>query len=165
MLISNPSTPHGSLVSKIVARFHGYLDSIKYVLVNYNVARADLHAALKAPLAGLPISLISLKLLYTLIRPQVTPGKKSPTLLPLEDSDWVAVSAMVYKSCCSEVLEELTAIGALLINPCSDLVNASHANCMWSRLLHVDSFIFAPSPRASPGATDILVFSISNCRV
>merc|ERR1712093_784016 len=47
VLISNPSTPHGSLVSKIVARFHGYLDSIKYVLVNYNVARADLHAALK----------------------------------------------------------------------------------------------------------------------
>eukprot|EP00316_Scyphosphaera_apsteinii_P011583 CAMPEP_0119323198 /NCGR_PEP_ID=MMETSP1333-20130426/60256_1 /TAXON_ID=418940 /ORGANISM="Scyphosphaera apsteinii, Strain RCC1455" /LENGTH=737 /DNA_ID=CAMNT_0007330591 /DNA_START=15 /DNA_END=2228 /DNA_ORIENTATION=+ len=89
VLISNPKTPHGELVAKIKQRIQGYLDSIKYVFMQYNIARANLHAAVK-----------------------VTPGKKSPTILPLEEASWVAVSAMVKKNEVPDVIDELTSIGA-----------------------------------------------------
>jgi len=102
VLISNPKTPHAALVAKIVQRIRGYLDSIKFVLITYNVSRANLPAAL-----------------------QITPGKKSPTITPLEEEGWVSVSAMVLKSKVSERIDELIEIGA----------------------------------------SDILVFNISNCRV
>ena len=42
VLISNPNSKHGELVNTIKTRIQGYLDSIKYQLINYNVARANL---------------------------------------------------------------------------------------------------------------------------
>jgi len=101
-LISNPHTKHHELVKKLSARIRGYIDSTKFQLINYNVSRANLPAAL-----------------------QITPGKKSPTILPLEDSDWVAVSAMAPKNQVPQIIDKLEEIGA----------------------------------------TDILVFTMSNCRV
>ena len=56
---------------------------------------------------------------------EITPGKKSPSLLPLENSEWVAVHAMVVKKEVPDIIEKLVAVGA----------------------------------------TDILVFALSNCRV
>ena len=56
---------------------------------------------------------------------KITPGKKSPSILPLERSDWVAVSAMVTKREVADIIDRLDAVGA----------------------------------------TDVLVFSLTNCRV
>ena len=56
---------------------------------------------------------------------KITPGKKSPSILPLERSDWVAVSAMVAKREVADIIDKLSAVGA----------------------------------------TDVLVFSLTNCRV
>ena len=101
-LISNPHTRHPLLVAKIKARIQGYLDSIKYEMISYNVERARLPEAVK-----------------------VTPGKKSPTVTPLDDGLWVAVSALVHKKKTADIIDQLVAIGA----------------------------------------TDILVFTMRNCRV
>ena len=49
VLISNPNSKHGDLVNTIKTRIQGYLDSIKYQLINYNVPRAQLAAAVSAP--------------------------------------------------------------------------------------------------------------------
>lgn len=56
---------------------------------------------------------------------KITPGKKSPSILPLERNDWVAVSAMVVRKAVPEIIDKLIAVGA----------------------------------------TDVLVFSLANCRV
>ena len=56
---------------------------------------------------------------------KITPGKKSPSILPLERGDWVAVSAMVPKKEVPDIIDQLIGVGA----------------------------------------TDVLVFSLTNCRV
>ena len=42
----------------------------------------------------------------------ITPGKKSPSIMPLERGDWVAVSALVLKKASSTVMDDLENIGA-----------------------------------------------------
>jgi ATP phosphoribosyltransferase len=44
--------------------------------------------------------------------PQITPGSKSPTVSPLEDEAWVAVTVMVRSDECVEVMDRLQEIGA-----------------------------------------------------
>lgn len=102
VLISNPHSKHPDLTKRLIERIQGYIDSTKYQLINYNVSRESLPAAMK-----------------------VTPGKKSPSILPLERGDWVAVHAMVLRKAVPEIIDQLIAIGA----------------------------------------TDVLVFSLANCRV
>ena len=102
VLISNPHSKHPDLVSRLVARIQGYIDSTKFQLINYNISRTNLSAGL-----------------------HITPGKKSPSILPLENGEWVAVQAMVARKSVPEIIDKLTAVGA----------------------------------------TDILVFALSNCRV
>lgn len=43
----------------------------------------------------------------------VTPGKTSPTIDPLEKEGWVAVSATVESKNVANVMDELTACGAI----------------------------------------------------
>ena len=43
---------------------------------------------------------------------KITPGKTAPTISPLEDSDWVAVSSMVSKAYVADIMDQLTEIGA-----------------------------------------------------
>ena len=102
ILITNPQSQHPELTAKICARIQGYMDSTKYQLMQYNVPRSKLPEAVK-----------------------ITPGKKSPSILPLEKEDWVAVSVMVSKKEVANIIDQLDAVGA----------------------------------------TDILVFSLTNCRV
>ena len=102
VLITNPHTKHPELASKLCARIQGYIDSTKFQLMQYNVPRSRLAEAVK-----------------------ITPGKKSPSILPLEEADWVAVSVMVLKRDVANIIDALE----------------------------------------SAGATDILVFSLTNCRV
>jgi ATP phosphoribosyltransferase len=87
-LISNPHKTN-PLIDVIKRRIQGVLAAQKYVLVTYNVKRDDLPAALK-----------------------VTPGKRAATVSPLENSDWVAVSALVLKVKLAEIMDQLTDAGA-----------------------------------------------------
>jgi len=102
ILVANRNSKHPELADRIVARIQGYMDSTKYQLINYNIKRDHMAEAIK-----------------------ITPGKKSPSILALERSDWVAVQAMVLKKEVPDIIDSLTVAGA----------------------------------------EDILVFSLSNCRV
>lgn len=61
----------------------------KYVLCQYNVARTKLVEATK-----------------------ITPGRRAPTINSLEETGWVAVSAMVEKRDVAGVMDRLTEVGA-----------------------------------------------------
>jgi len=89
ILIANPHTQHKDLVEVIKKRIKGYLLAQSWVMVTYNVHRMNLKRA-----------------------EQVTPGKRSPTVMPLEDDSWVAVSALVPKGKAASVMDELERIGA-----------------------------------------------------
>ena len=43
---------------------------------------------------------------------KITPGKRSPTVVPLSNSKWVSVSAMVKNIEVADVMDELTKLGA-----------------------------------------------------
>lgn len=89
VLISNPKNKHTDLVAKLKKRIQGHLAARKFNLINYNVARANLPAACK-----------------------ITPGKRSPTVSPLEDPLWVSVNAMILRKETSDIMDKLEAIGA-----------------------------------------------------
>ncbi|KAL8876880.1 MAG: hypothetical protein Q9192_008785, partial [Flavoplaca navasiana] len=61
----------------------------QYTLCTYNVPRSLLAEAKK-----------------------ITPGKRAPTIMPLDDPDWVAVSAMVEMKKISDVMDDLADCGA-----------------------------------------------------
>ena len=100
VLISNPHSKHPDLAQKIIARIQGYIDSTKYQLINYNCPRAKLTECLS-----------------------ITPGKKSPSLLPLERGDWVAVQAMISKKEVADIIDRLISSGA------EDILVFALSNC------------------------------------
>ncbi|KAF8964247.1 ATP phosphoribosyltransferase [Flammula alnicola] len=77
------------LIELITRRIAGVIAAGKYVVCQYNISRDKLAAA-------------------TL----VTPGRRAPTVAPLEEENWVAVSSMVEKKKLAEVMDNLVAIGA-----------------------------------------------------
>ena len=77
------------LIKLITSRIAGVVAANRYVVCEYNVRR-DL----------LPQSTA------------ITPGRRAPTISPLEDEAWVAVSAMVEKKNMAETMDRLVAIGA-----------------------------------------------------
>jgi len=89
VLISNPQSKHNELIEIVRRRLAGYLTASRFVMITYNVHRAALKEA----------SLI-------------TPGKRSPSIVSLEDSNWVAVNALVEKKRAAGVMDELERIGA-----------------------------------------------------
>ena len=91
VLICNPNKRRSNpLIETIKRRIEGVIAAQKYVLINYNVSRDVL----------LETSLI-------------TPGRTAPTVSPLEKDNWVAVSAMVLKKNVADIMDKLTALGAL----------------------------------------------------
>lgn len=80
---------HLNLIQRITRRIQGVIDASKFVLCNYNVPRTRLKEAVA-----------------------VTPGKKAPTISPLEDDDWVAASSMILKNQTAEIMDRLEKIGA-----------------------------------------------------
>lgn len=74
---------------RVLGRITGILTAHNYLMIDYNVARADLEQALA-----------------------LTPGITGPTVSPLHRDDWVAVRAMVEKSAANRVMDELSALGA-----------------------------------------------------
>lgn len=101
-LIGSKTPSFPQVADTIVSRLTGVMAAAKYVLCNYNAPRTVLPQLLK-----------------------ITPGRRAPTISPLDGEDWVAVSTMVLKSEIAQVMDQLS----------------------------------------TEGASDILVFNISNCRV
>mmetsp|Transcript_64456 Transcript_64456/g.153845 ORF Transcript_64456/g.153845 Transcript_64456/m.153845 type:complete len:348 (+) Transcript_64456:97-1140(+) len=89
VLIGNPRTQHKELIEVILKRIIGYLTAQSWVMVTYNIHRSALPEA-----------------------SQITPGKRAPSIMPLELKDWVAVSALVPKAEAPAVMDRLANVGA-----------------------------------------------------
>jgi len=61
---------------------------------------------------------------------RITPGKRAPTVSPLEGADWVAVSVMVERKNVAQVLDRLENKGA------SDILVFNVVNSRWVSLYH-----------------------------
>jgi len=90
------STPHPSvtpalapLIPLIKSRFAGVIAAKKFVYVSYNIKRESLDAALT-----------------------ITPGRRAPTVSPLDEEGWVAVSAMVERKGMAGIMDRLENAGA-----------------------------------------------------
>lgn len=89
VLISSKHPSDPKLVTKVANRIRGVITAQKYVLCAYNVPRSLLPKV-----------------------SQITPGKRAPTIMSLEEEGWVAVSVMVEQSKLANVMDELTEVGA-----------------------------------------------------
>merc|ERR1719215_115997 len=89
VLICNPRTKHTELVDLVRRRIAGYLTAQSWVMVTYNVHRSNLKRV-----------------------EAITPGKRSPSVQPLEDKAWVAVQALVPKAKAPSIMDELEEAGA-----------------------------------------------------
>ncbi|MGI8531593.1 MAG: ATP phosphoribosyltransferase [Geodermatophilaceae bacterium] len=76
-------------VEQLVRRLQGVLVARRYVMMAYDVPVALLERAC-----------------------ELTPGIESPTISPLQNRDWVAVSAMVLRRQTNRVMDELWTLGA-----------------------------------------------------
>ncbi|KAJ3341579.1 ATP phosphoribosyltransferase (ATP-PRTase) (ATP-PRT) [Gonapodya sp. JEL0774] len=89
VLVANPNTTKHHLVTKLTNRISGYVNAQRYYYCTYNAPKdriKEFH--------------------------RITPGKKAPTVTPLDDEMWVSVSAMVEKKSAAEVMDRLMAAGA-----------------------------------------------------
>jgi len=87
IMSKHPSNPQ--LVKTIESRIRGVIAAKKYVLCSYNIARSKLE-----------------------IVTRITPGNRAPTVTPLEEEGWVAVSAMVERVAIATVMDRLEEAGA-----------------------------------------------------
>lgn len=81
--------PKGDLISLIMQRINGFIVSTKFVMVSYNVSEENLAACCA-----------------------ITPGRRSPTVTPLSESGWRAVSALVEKKQIHTKMDQLQDAGA-----------------------------------------------------
>ncbi|KAJ7252394.1 ATP phosphoribosyltransferase [Mycena haematopus] len=77
------------LIDLVTSRIAGVIAAGKYVVCQYNILRDKLPAATR-----------------------VTPGRRAPTVSPLEAENWVGISVMVEKSKIAGIMDELVKIGA-----------------------------------------------------
>lgn len=89
VLIANPHAKHQDLIDLLLKRIQGYQTAQSWVMVTYNIQKSGLPAAEK-----------------------LTPGKRSPTVSPLEEKNWVSVSALVPKNKAPIIMDDLSQIGA-----------------------------------------------------
>ncbi|THU80034.1 HisG-domain-containing protein [Dendrothele bispora CBS 962.96] len=76
-------------ISLVTSRIAGVIAASKYVLCQYNVPRDKLSAAIA-----------------------LTPGRRAPTVSPLEEAGWAAVSSMVEKKSIARIMDDLVRVGA-----------------------------------------------------
>jgi len=86
---------HSALIDRISQRIAGVVAAGKFVLCNYNIRRDMVPEATK-----------------------VTPGRRAPTVSPLDDPEWVAVSSMVLKAQVADVMDRLQVHLALPLSCC-----------------------------------------------
>lgn len=84
---------------RLIRRLQGVLVARQYVMMDYDIRRDNLEAAIK-----------------------FTPGLESPTISPLADEKWVAVRSMVPAKKTNQLMDELYDLGARAI-----LVSSIHA--------------------------------------
>jgi len=89
VLIERTGVSRNPALDTLVRRLNGVVIARQYVLVDYDVKNTDLQRAC-----------------------DLTPGIESPTISPLQKSDWNAVRAMVLKKDVNRIMDELWAIGA-----------------------------------------------------
>ena len=92
VLIKSSAPKHPALeplIRLITSRIAGVVAAGRYVVCEYNILRS------KLPQASV-----------------ITPGRRAPTISPLEEEGWVAVSVMVEKNRCANVMDQLVTIGA-----------------------------------------------------
>ena len=88
---TTPKHPNLSpLIDRITKRIAGVIAANKYVVCQFNISRD------KLPLAR-----------------EIAPGRKAPTVSPLEEAGWVAVSVMIEKKNCANIMDDLVNIGAV----------------------------------------------------
>ncbi|KAF9430974.1 ATP phosphoribosyltransferase (ATP-PRTase) (ATP-PRT) [Entomortierella beljakovae] len=100
VLIASKHPKHPELVQTIAGRIKGVIAAQKYVYISYNVERKNLKEA-----------------------SVITPGRRAPTVTPLEDPEWVAVSSMVLKNNVAKTMDDLEGVGA------HDILLFSLQNC------------------------------------
>jgi ATP phosphoribosyltransferase len=88
------------LIELITRRLRGVIAASRYNLVTYNVDKPVLEQAL-----------------------QITPGRRAATVMPLANSTWSAVSAMVERKEVANICDKLELAGA------SDILVMNLANC------------------------------------
>ncbi len=89
VLIGRVGAESNEAVQTLVRRLSGVVMARQYVLVDYDVKSSDLEAACA-----------------------ITPGIESPTISPLQKSEWSAVRAMVRRSDINGIMDKLWAVGA-----------------------------------------------------
>jgi ATP phosphoribosyltransferase len=89
VLIQGNSRVDQSAVDTLVRRLSGVVIARQYVLVDYDVLKKDVDQACS-----------------------ITPGIESPTISPLQNSDWVAVRAMVPRKDVNSAMDRLWQLGA-----------------------------------------------------
>ena len=89
ILIERTGTQQSQALGTLIRRLNGVVMARQYVLVDYDVKSVDLEKACA-----------------------LTPGIESPTISPLQKSDWNAVRAMVKRKEINRVMDELYAVGA-----------------------------------------------------
>ena len=89
ILIERPSATRSLEVETLLRRLQGVVIARQYVLVDYDVKSEFLDAACA-----------------------LTPGIESPTISPLQRSDWNAVRAMVKRSDINRIMDDLWKVGA-----------------------------------------------------
>lgn len=90
VLIANPNSKHNDIINLIKRRIDGYMVAQQYVMISYNIHNDLLEKALK-----------------------ITPGKKSPNITTLQDSNYKAVSCLVVKKEMNDKMDELHDMGAV----------------------------------------------------
>ncbi|KAL8730003.1 MAG: hypothetical protein Q9166_004326 [cf. Caloplaca sp. 2 TL-2023] len=92
ILIKSRSTGNSALVDLIAARIRGAITAQEFVLCQYNIERNCLAAAT-----------------------MVAPGKRAPTVIPLDEEGWTAVSVMVERKKIAPIMDELGATDILVL--------------------------------------------------
>jgi ATP phosphoribosyltransferase len=89
ILIERPGQKRSDSVETLLRRLQGVVIARQYVLVDYDVKKENLDAACA-----------------------LTPGIESPTISPLQKSDWNAVRAMVKRKEINQIMDSLWKVGA-----------------------------------------------------
>ena len=89
VLIQGSSKVDQEAVDTLVRRLSGVVIARQYVLVDYDVLKKDVDKACA-----------------------ITPGIESPTISPLQNSEWVAVRAMVLRKDVNTAMDKLWQLGA-----------------------------------------------------
>jgi ATP phosphoribosyltransferase len=89
ILIKGSRTEMVSELEILVRRLQGVVTARQYVLLDYDIPKVSVDQACA-----------------------ITPGLESPTISPLQKSDWVAVRAMVLRKDTNRLMDELWALGA-----------------------------------------------------